>query len=140
METQRLSNIAGIGVAHVSTAQFQLGGYTVPRGAQVISNISGVHLDEKWFPEPQQFRPDRFLDDQGRLKPSRALMPFSVGKRSCLGETLARTELFLFVTTVVQRYRLRFPAGFQHDYAINEDKPFVKEPTPYLLVPELRAE
>ena len=125
-------------MAHVSTAEFQLGGYTVPRGAQVISNLPGVHGNEKFFPEPKRFRPDRFLDGQGRLQPSRALIPFSVGKRSCLGETLARTELFLFVTAVVQRYRLRFPAGFRHGFAFNEAKPFVKEPTAYLLIPERR--
>ncbi|KAF0298332.1 Cytochrome P450 2J6 [Amphibalanus amphitrite] len=138
METQRLSNIAGIGVAHVSTAEFRLGGYTVPRGAQVISNLTAVHLDGRLFPEPHRFRPERFLDERGQLRPSRALMPFSVGRRSCLGETLARTELFLFVTSVVQRYRLRFPDGFQHDFAINESKPFIKEPTPYQLIPERR--
>ncbi|XP_043196959.1 cytochrome P450 2J4-like [Amphibalanus amphitrite] len=138
METQRLSSVSGIGVAHVSTAEFQLGGYTVPRGAQVISNLAAVHLDGRLFPEPHRFRPERFLDERGQLRPSRALMPFSVGRRSCLGETLARTELFLFVTSVVQRYRLRFPDGFQHDFTINESKAFIKEPTPYQLIPERR--
>ncbi|XP_043245049.1 cytochrome P450 2J4-like [Amphibalanus amphitrite] len=138
METQRLSSVSGIGVAHVSTAEFRLGGYTVPRGAQVISNLAAVHLDDRLFPEPHRFRPERFLDERGQLRPSRALMPFSVGRRSCLGETLARTELFLFVTSVVQRYRLRFPDGFQHDFTINESKAFIKEPTPYQLIPERR--
>ncbi|XP_037083183.1 cytochrome P450 2F3-like [Pollicipes pollicipes] len=138
METQRLANIAPIGVPHVSTAEFQLGGYTVPRGAQVISLLTAVHHNEAYFPEPARFLPERFLDAEGKVKPNKALMPFSVGKRSCMGEAMARAELFLFVTTVVQKFRLRFPDGFTHDFSINEERAFVNEPLPYSLIPERR--
>ena len=136
METQRMANIAPTGVEHVTREEIQLGGYTVPRGAQIISLLMAVHMDEKHFPEPEVFRPERFLDEQGRVKPNRALMPFSVGKRSCLGEALARAELFLFVTALLQRYSLRFPDGFDHDLSCNPKKAIVREPTPYEVVLE----
>ena len=113
METQRMSNIASITIEHVTREDIQLGGFTIPRGTELIALLMAVHMDENNFPEPEVFRPERFLDEQGHVKPSRALMPFSVGKRSCLGEALARAELFLFVTTLLQRYTLRFPEGFQ---------------------------
>ncbi|KAF0306380.1 Cytochrome P450 2J6 [Amphibalanus amphitrite] len=135
METQRMANIAPFGVEHVTREEIQLGGYTIPRGAQVISLLMAVHMDEKHFPEPEVFRPERFLDDQGRVKPNRALMPFSVGKRSCLGEALARAELFLFVTALLQRYSLRFPDGFDGDLSCSESK-FIRQPNRYDLVME----
>ena len=134
METQRMANIAPTGLEHVTREEIQLGGYTVPRGAQVISLLMAVHMDEKHFPEPEVFRPERFLDEQGRVKPNRALMPFSVGKRSCLGEALARAELFLLVTALLQRYSLRFPDGFQHDLSCNDHKRLIRKPTKYGLV------
>ena len=51
------------------------------------------------------FRPQRFLDEAGNVKRDEHFIPFSVGKRQCLGETLAKTELFLFFTALVQQYR-----------------------------------
>ena len=136
METLRMANIAPSGVEHVTREEIQLGGFTIPRGAEIISLLMAVHMDEKHFPEPEVFRPERFLDEQGHVKPSRALMPFSVGKRSCLGEALARAELFLFVTALLQRYSLRFPDGFTHDFSCNQKKVLIRVPTPYELVME----
>ncbi|KAF0306381.1 Cytochrome P450 2C28 [Amphibalanus amphitrite] len=136
METQRMANIAPTGLEHVTREEIQLGGYTIPRGAQIISLLMAVHMDEKHFPEPEAFRPERFLDDQGRVKPNRALIPFSVGKRSCLGEALARAELFLFLTGLLQRYSLRFVDGFDHDLSCIQTKAIVREPTSYEVVLE----
>ena len=51
------------------------------------------------------FRPQRFLDEAGKVTKDEHFIPFSVGKRQCLGETLAKTELFLFFTALVQQYR-----------------------------------
>ncbi|XP_037070845.1 cytochrome P450 2J6-like isoform X2 [Pollicipes pollicipes] len=136
METQRVASLAPCGIEHVAAEEFQLGGFTIPRGAQIVALQQAVHEDEALFPEPGRFRPERFLDAAGKLKPSRALMPFSVGKRSCVGEAMARAELFLFVTAVVQRYTLRFPDGFRHDFGVTRSKPLLREPTPFLLVAE----
>ncbi|XP_037073829.1 cytochrome P450 2J6-like [Pollicipes pollicipes] len=136
METQRVANVAPYGIEHVTAEEFQLGGFTVPQGAQIVPLLQAVHQDEALFAEPLEFRPERFLDAEGKLKPSRVLMPFSVGKRSCIGEAMARAELFLFVTAMVQRFTLRFPDGFRHDFSVSESKVLIREPTPFLLVAE----
>lgn len=136
MEVQRLGNVAPYGVEHVASEDLQLGGYKLPRGTIIISLLQAVHMDPANFEDPHEFRPARFIDDEGRLKPSKALMPFSVGKRACLGESLARAELFLFVTWIIQKYRIRFPEGFHHDFSVIANKMLIREPKPFDLIIE----
>ncbi|XP_037073766.1 cytochrome P450 2B2-like [Pollicipes pollicipes] len=133
METQRLADIAPMGVMHVAEAAFELGGYTVPRGAAIAALFPAVHKDPRNFPDPWTFRPERFLDADGKLQPSKALMPFSVGKRSCLGEAMARSELFLFTTVALQRYNFALPAGCEHDLS-RADAGGLASPVPYKVV------
>lgn len=57
------------------------------------------------------FKPERFLDEDGKLKRVDQLMPFSLGKRQCLGEGIARMELFLVLANLLHRYRVRVRGG-----------------------------
>ena len=135
METQRFGDIVPMGVIHMAEEAFELDGYTIPRGATLVSLLRAVHRDPGHFPEPDLFKPERFLDEAGHVRPSKGLMPFSVGKRSCLGEAMARAELFLFLTCALQRYSFAFPAGFEHDLGtasrlgLSAPKPFEVVPT-----------
>ena len=54
-----------------------------------------------YWGDGEVFRPERFLDSSGCCKKDERLIPFSTGKRQCLGETLARAELFLFFTSLL---------------------------------------
>ena len=65
-----------------------------------------VNLHIQIFPDPKVFKPERFLDESGHLKHVEQLIPFSVGKRQCLGEGLARMELFLFVANIFNQYKV----------------------------------
>ena len=77
----------------------------IPANTMINPIMAEVLKGDHW-PEGKEFRPERFLDNKGDVVKDAHFIPFSVGKRQCLGETLAKTELFLFFTALVQQFRL----------------------------------
>ncbi|KAI6174620.1 Cytochrome P450-33C9 [Aphelenchoides bicaudatus] len=105
-EIQRLANLVPMNVWHRTTKEVTIDGHRIPKDVAIVPQISVVLSDEKIFPNPLKFDPERFLDSEGKLKKSEELIPFSIGKRACLGESLARMELFLFFVNIINRYNL----------------------------------
>lgn len=103
LEVQRLSQILPLSLVHYTTQDTTLGGYYLPKGTQIMPHIGMVMMDDKHFPEPKKFRPERYLKD-GQFVPHPRVIPFGVGKRRCLGETLAKAELYLFFTGIMQNF------------------------------------
>ncbi|KAH9525259.1 Cytochrome P450 2J2 [Bulinus truncatus] len=106
LETQRLGDIAPFSLPHSSTEQVKVGDYVIPAGAMVIPNINSVHMDPSIWEDPTQFKPGRFLSEDGTLKKSPALMPFFIGPRMCPGQSLGKLELFHFITSIVHHFRI----------------------------------
>ncbi|KAH7719647.1 Protein CYP-33C1 [Aphelenchoides avenae] len=104
-EIQRLCNLLPQNLLHRTTRDVVLDGYFLPAGTCVVPQISSVLYDEKLFSDPKHFNPTRFLDADGGLKRVDELIPFSIGKRQCLGEGLARMELFLFLANLFNQYK-----------------------------------
>lgn len=77
----------------------------------MLPQISTVLYDKDVFPEPEKFKPERFLNSDGKLLKVDELIPFSIGKRMCLGESLARMELFLFTTNIFNRFKISCCGG-----------------------------
>ncbi|XP_071398518.1 cytochrome P450 2F2-like [Centroberyx affinis] len=116
-EVQRTADTVPLSVFHCTTKDTELMGYSIPRGTIVIPNLSSVLYEEGQWKFPRKFNPENFLNDQGEFVKPEAFMPFSTGPRMCLGEGLARMELFLIMVTLLRRFQFIWPedAG-QPDY------------------------
>jgi cytochrome P450 len=76
-----------------------VGGYTIPKGANVLISPWVVHRDPAVWPDPDEFRPDRFAD--GAAPPRTAYFPFGDGPRSCVGNRFAEAEIALVLATIL---------------------------------------
>ncbi|XP_029446140.1 cytochrome P450 2D15-like [Rhinatrema bivittatum] len=136
-ETQRFGDIIPTALPHMAYRDTEIQGFFIPKGTTVITNLSSVLKDETYWEEPHQFYPKHFLDKDGQFVKREAFMPFSAGRRVCLGEQLARMELFLFFTTLMQRFTFLIPE--------NQPRPredacfaFLLSPHPYQFCAKLR--
>ncbi|XP_018428582.1 PREDICTED: cytochrome P450 2J6-like [Nanorana parkeri] len=108
-EVQRFASVVALGVAHAPIKDVQLNGYTIPKGTFIITDLSSPHYDEKYWKYPKEFNPENFLNKDGELVKVEAFLPFSAGPRGCLGENLARMELFLYFTTMMTHFEFHWP-------------------------------
>ncbi|KAI6176258.1 Cytochrome P450-33C9 [Aphelenchoides bicaudatus] len=104
MEVQRVANLLAINLLHRTTKDVKVGDYLLKKGTWCVPQLCVLFINPEIYPNPKQFNPDRFIEN-GKIKTSNELIPFSIGKRACLGEGLARMELFLFIANLLNQYR-----------------------------------
>ncbi|XP_078679586.1 cytochrome P450 2D6-like [Branchiostoma floridae x Branchiostoma belcheri] len=111
LEVMRIRSLAPV-VHHATTESVKVLEYVIPKGTQILLNLYSLHMDPAYWPDPDRFDPGRFLDAEGNVinKPD-SFMPFGGGRRACLGEQLARMELFLFFSTLLQSFTFMSPEG-----------------------------
>jgi len=93
-------------VSHTVQKEVMVNGLTLPKDAMVVPLMKEL-LQGSYWGDGETFRPERFLDADGKCKKDDHLIPFSIGKRQCLGETLAKAELFLFFTGILQQFEIK---------------------------------
>jgi len=92
-------------IGREATTDVELGGYCVKRGYTVLMSQWVNHRDSTYFPEPEDFRPERWADGLAKRLPKFAYYPFGGGQRMCVGNTFALMEATIILAAVGQQYR-----------------------------------
>jgi cytochrome P450 len=90
---------------------YRIGGRVIPAGAAVFLSPFVTQRDQRWWPDPDRFEPDRWTEEGRRGRPRYAAFPFGAGPRSCVGGQMARMVGTLVIATIAQRWRMLPPAG-----------------------------
>ncbi|KAM9316375.1 cytochrome P450 2G1-like [Gastrophryne carolinensis] len=126
-EIQRFADIVPLGLPHETTKDVTFKGYFLPKGTYIIPLLTSVLRDKTQFERPDEFYPNHFLDSEGNFLKKDAFMPFSAGRRVCVGETLARMELFIYFTSLLQKFTIHCPPGVS-SFDLKPGAGFVKMP------------
>ncbi|XP_068248867.1 cytochrome P450 2L1-like isoform X1 [Palaemon carinicauda] len=104
-EVSRLVSLTPLSVPHSTNKAIEVDGFIIPKNSVLMPHMVSCHTDPQYWENPEEFNPDRFLDSEGRLIPKKeGFFPFGVGRRYCIGESLARMELFLFLSALLQNF------------------------------------
>ncbi|ESO03124.1 hypothetical protein HELRODRAFT_141144, partial [Helobdella robusta] len=107
LEVMRFKTLVPLALPHLTTKETIIDGVLIPSNVMVMPNIYSAHMNSDDWDEPEKFKIERFLnEDQTQVINRDLIIPFSLGKRSCLGEILAKQELFLFTTALLQKFKM----------------------------------
>lgn len=130
-EVMRINTVAPMTATHRCTQSTDFYNYRIPKDTLIFVSVWSVLYDESVFPEPHQFKPERFLSaDETQLEKVQMFLPFGTGKRVCPGDQLTKQILLIFLSTFLQSVSVhavpgdpqpdtRAQAGF-----VNSPKPF----------------
>ncbi|CAG7721846.1 unnamed protein product [Allacma fusca] len=107
-EVLRIAGLVPISLPHYTNVDVEVLGFFIPKDTLLIQNLWGIQHDPEVWDEPEEFRPERFLDGSGRFQKNENLVIFGPGKRTCLGDSVARDQLFIFVTRIFQRFFVEY--------------------------------
>jgi cytochrome P450 len=88
-----------------------IGGVPMPKGHIVLISMYSTHRDPRFFPEPESFRPERWVDGLEKRLPRGAFIPFGMGSRKCIGSSFAMMEATLLLATIARRRRFDLEPG-----------------------------
>ncbi|XP_065604306.1 cytochrome P450 2J2-like [Cyrtonyx montezumae] len=136
-EIIRFSSIILITIPRQAVKDTTMLGYQVPKGTIIMANIDSTLFDPEYWETPHQFNPYHFLDKDGNFVIREAFLAFSAGHRVCLGEAMAKMELFIIFCSLLQTFKFTPPEG---DREVNLNFVFgsTMKPHPYKLCAVLR--
>lgn len=105
-ETARYINLIPLGIVHQLLEDVTFDNYCLPKGLLLLPNIRYIHFDKNIWGDPENFRPERFMENAGGSPSLKSfVVPFQPGRRSCPGESTAKSVIFLVATKFFQKYK-----------------------------------
>ncbi|XP_077253796.1 labd-13Z-ene-9,15,16-triol synthase, chloroplastic-like, partial [Tasmannia lanceolata] len=123
-----------------------VGGYMIPKGAQVLVNVWALHRDPKAWENPLEFQPERFLNTTNKYEfngNNFSYLPFGCGKRMCVGVPMAERMLIYVLASLLHSFQWRLAEGEKLDLSekysiiLKKETPLIAIPMPRLSIPEL---
>ncbi|CAL8148191.1 unnamed protein product [Orchesella dallaii] len=111
LETHRLANVVPNPVPRICPNDWNIRGYTVPKGSLIISNHYSAHMDNGHWGDPENFRPERFINEKGEFVIDKRVCHFGFGKRVCIGIILSNAVIPLFLATLLQNFTFSVVPG-----------------------------
>nr|CAB3235591.1 cytochrome P450 2C42-like [Phallusia mammillata] len=105
-EVMRYRTLIQLCVPHATSKEVDLREFHLPKSTMIRANLWAVHNDPALWEEPHIFNPLRFLDESGNFVASPHFIPFGIGLRRCLGERIAKKEIFFFLISLLQHFTL----------------------------------
>ncbi|KAL7638661.1 UNVERIFIED_CONTAM: hypothetical protein RMT77_011233 [Armadillidium vulgare] len=111
-EINRKVSLLPNSLQHVVMKDTHFEGYTFPKGTWVLPDVESCHRNPKYWKHPNRFSLENFLDEDGKvIRNKEGYLPFSLGRRMCPGESLAKMELFVFIGAILQNFEISEPFG-----------------------------
>ncbi|XP_017755180.1 PREDICTED: methyl farnesoate epoxidase [Eufriesea mexicana] len=138
LESLRMFMGRTLNVPHRTLRDTTILGHRIPKDTMLIVNFNRILMDESWG-DPENFRPERFIDESGNTVAPQTYFPFSIGRHRCMGENLAKSNIFIIVTALLQAFTFSVVPG--------EKKPSVQDfvdgvtagPKPFRVMVSLRT-
>ncbi|ESO88316.1 hypothetical protein LOTGIDRAFT_86790, partial [Lottia gigantea] len=109
LETLRFIRHVPYGVPHCNRMDVDIDGYKIPANSTMFTNLWSIAFSDNYWKNPTKFTPERYLDENGEILPldhpkRQQFIPFGVGRRGCVGESFSKSRVFLYVTSLLQKF------------------------------------
>ncbi|KAI3686418.1 hypothetical protein L1987_80094 [Smallanthus sonchifolius] len=137
-ETLRLYPIVPFLVPRSPSKTCTVGGYTIPKGCTIFLNVWSIHRDPRYWDQPLEFNPERFLTNKWDFKGNNlTFFPFGSGRRLCAGVMLAEKMVMFILASLLHSFDWKLPKGEEHD--LSEKFGIVlKKKEPLIAIPSKR--
>ncbi|VDO46112.1 unnamed protein product [Haemonchus placei] len=134
-EIHRCAILVPMNLWRETSEDTRVGSYLIPKGTAITAQISLIMTDEKHFKKRDEFNPDRYFNGN---KLEQRVIAFGLGKRSCLGESLAQAELYLVIANFLLRYKISADPLHMPSMKATHEMGTVRRPRPYHICFERR--
>ncbi|KAF9531183.1 cytochrome P450 [Crepidotus variabilis] len=144
-ELMRHSPPLPTGVPHALMEDDTYNGYFLPKGASVMSNIWAMTRDAEIYPDPDAFKPERFLNKDGKLNDDSRILAYGFGRRVCVGKAVASSTMWLTIVSLLACFDFtKARDEFGNEIEVNDEyddsNPSIRHKKPFRFAAKVRSD